>query len=85
MDTEMTQPDPQIEFIRRLCVHLNEPLIAQMDLGDAMIAMTYFYAGGLFYLCESAGRLDLLDAEVFGREVTAKIKAMKELRTTGNL
>ena len=51
-----------------------------MDLGDAMIAMTDFYAGGLFYLCEAVGRLCLLDGEVFGHEVANKIKAMKELR-----
>jgi hypothetical protein len=80
MDTQVTQSELQTEFIRRLCEHLNQPPLTQMDLGDAMIAMADFYTSGLFYMCESADRLDLLDAEVFGRKVTAKIRAMKGLR-----
>jgi hypothetical protein len=42
--------------------------------------MVDFCAGGLFYMYEATGKLDLITGDDVGGEVALKIKIMKEMR-----
>ncbi len=68
------------ELIAKLLECLNGEPISKMNLASAILALTSFYTGALFYLCESANAMALLNEKVIGEEVTGRIREMKRLR-----